>query len=110
MMTMIEAKELKLDLRTTKGLHAYSYCVWQFENEVILVKDSDSHGYPSYFLSGLEDINKFNVILKKFCYTGKVREFELLGLARIIQTLSKAYGYSLAHFKAWQLIRLAKRR
>jgi len=56
---------------------------------IILVEDSDRPGYPSYFLS---------------------REFELLGLARIIQTSSKAYGYSLAHFKAWQLIRLAKRR
>lgn len=101
-MTTIKAREIDVDLIAAKGLHAYSYCVWQFENGIILGYESDRPG-SAFFCSGLECLNSQ---LKDFGYTGKIREFKPLDLARLIQSSIKAYGYGLAHFKAWQLVRL----
>lgn len=72
-----------------------------------MIDDTDKPGLPSYFLGGLEYINKYNTILKDFAYTGKTRLFTPLELAQIIKQATKTYGYDLAHGQAWELIKLA---
>ena len=105
----IVAREIKIHVRSAKGLHAYSYCVWQFSNGTVLIEDTEKPGYPSYFLCGLEDINKYNTILKNFDYTGKTRFFTPLELAQIVKQATKTYGFDLAHGQSWELIRLARK-
>jgi len=105
MTTTIKAREIEVDLIAAKGLHTYTYCVWQFSNGIILVHESD-RPESAYFGCGLECLNVVRIQLKDFGYTGKIREFKPLDLARLIQSSIKAYGYGLAHFKAWQLVRL----
>ena len=103
MTTTIKAREIEVDLIAAKGMQeTYSYCVWQFDNGIILVEDSD-RPVSAFFCSGLECLNSQ---LKDFGYTGKIREFKPLDLARLIQSSIKAYGYGLAHYEAWQLVRL----
>jgi uncharacterized phage-like protein YoqJ len=108
-MTTIKAREIKVHLRSAKGLHSYSNFVWQFSNGTVMIDDTEKPGYPSYFLSGLEDINKYNTILKNFEYTGKTRLFTPLELAQIVKQATRTYGYDLAHGQSWELIRLARK-
>jgi hypothetical protein len=109
----IKARELELHVRqvTSRGhiLQDYRYCVWEFSSGIILIEDREKPGYPSYFLSGLDDINRYNHCLRDFGYTGKAKDFSPRELALIIQQSTKTYGYDSAHFKAWELVRLSVR-
>jgi hypothetical protein len=112
-MTEIKARELELHLfkLNHRGhiIHIYKSPVWIFTGGLIMIEDSEKPGYPSYFLSSLDEVKKVNHKVRDFKETGRVREYSPRQLALIIQVSTKTYGYNQAHYQAWLLVRLALR-
>jgi hypothetical protein len=102
---MITARELKLTLRKEKKLYCFKSLVLQFDNQLILVEDTNPIKYPPYLLTSLEDISQFQLILKNFSYTGRSRLFFDDDFKELIELIVRVYGQSISSKKAWELIK-----